>query len=87
MADGQCVFCRSGWYADYPTYDNFMYDLFHSDALDGNNYGFINDEFDALVDEAKQTTDPAAGRPAVQPGRGHPAERCDQRRADQLVRR
>ena len=28
MADGACVFCRSGWIADYPTYDNFMFDLF-----------------------------------------------------------
>ncbi len=57
LADGACVFCRSGWIADYPTYDNFMYDLFHSDALDGNNYGFSNPEFDALVDEAKRTVD------------------------------
>jgi ABC-type oligopeptide transport system substrate-binding subunit len=57
LAEGACVLCRSGWIADYPTYDNFMYDLFHSDALDGNNYGFVNDEFDALVDEAKQTVD------------------------------
>ncbi len=47
-----------GWFADYPTYDNFMYDLFHSDSLDGNNYGFVNDEFDALVDEAKSTPTP-----------------------------
>ena len=30
LADGDCVFCRSGWYADYPTYDNFMFDLFDS---------------------------------------------------------
>ncbi|MGK2948895.1 MAG: peptide ABC transporter substrate-binding protein [Acidimicrobiales bacterium] len=57
LADGACVFCRSGWIADYPTYDNFMYDLFHGDALDGNNYGFVNEEFDALVDEGKQTVD------------------------------
>ena len=27
-----CVICRAGWFADYPTYDNFMFDLFHSDA-------------------------------------------------------
>ena len=60
LAGGACVICRAGWFADYPTYDNFMYDLFHSDALDGNNYGFVNEEFDALVDEAKQTTDKAA---------------------------
>ncbi len=60
MADGACVICRAGWFADYPTYDNFMFDLFHQASLGGNNYGFINDEFDALVDEAKQTTDKAA---------------------------
>jgi len=57
MADGGCVFCRSGWFADYPTYDNFMFDLFHSTSLDGNNYGFANDKFDGLVDEAKATVD------------------------------
>ena len=51
------MFCRTGWFADYPTYDNFMYDLFHQDSLGGNNHGFINDEFDALVDEAKETVD------------------------------
>jgi oligopeptide transport system substrate-binding protein len=57
LADGACVICRAGWFADYPTYDNFMFDLFHQASLGGNNYGFINDEFDALVDEAKQTID------------------------------
>jgi ABC-type oligopeptide transport system substrate-binding subunit len=60
LADGACVFCRIGWTADYPTYDNFMYDQYHSESLDGNNYGFINEEFDALIDEAKATTDPDA---------------------------
>ena len=68
-------FCRAGWFADYPTYDNFMYDLFHTDSLGGNNYGFINDEFDALVDEAKQTVDPDEQADAVPAGRGHPAQR------------
>jgi oligopeptide transport system substrate-binding protein len=59
LADGACkALCRHGWIADYPTYDNFMYDLFHGDAIGGNNNGpFINAEFDALVDEAKQTVD------------------------------
>jgi len=60
LAEGVCVICRAGWFADYPTYDNFMFDLFHSSALDGNNFGFTNDEFDALVDEGKQTVDPDA---------------------------
>jgi ABC-type transport system substrate-binding protein len=57
MAEGACTICRAGWFADYPTYDNFMYDLFHSDSLEGNNYGFENSEFDELVDEAKATVD------------------------------
>jgi ABC-type oligopeptide transport system substrate-binding subunit len=37
-----------------------MFDLFHSSALDGNNFGFVNEEFDALVDEGKQTVDKEA---------------------------
>ena len=58
MADGQCVICRAGWFADYPTYDNFMYDLFHTDSIEGNNYAkYSDEEFDGLVDEAKQTVD------------------------------
>jgi len=57
LAEGECVVCRAGWFADYPTYDNFMFDLFDSSALDGNNFGFINEDFDALVAEAKRTTD------------------------------
>ncbi len=54
------MICRTGWFADYPTYDNFMYDLYHGESLGGNNHGFISEEFDAIVDEAKQTTDPDA---------------------------
>jgi len=60
LAEGACQFCRSGWFADYPTYDNFSYDLFHSDAIGGNNHGEHNNpEYDELIDEAKATTDPA----------------------------
>jgi len=58
LADGACVVCRASWFADYPTADNFTYDLFHSDAVGGNNNGpYSNPEFDALIDEAKQTVD------------------------------
>ncbi len=59
LADGGCIdICRAGWFADYPSYDNFMFDLFHGDSIGGNNLGpFVNAEFDALVTEAKQTTD------------------------------
>ena len=61
LADGACVVCRAGWIADYPTYDNFMYDLFHTDSIGFNNYAGVSiPEFDALVDEAKQTVDPDA---------------------------
>ncbi len=60
LAEGACQFCRSGWFADYPTYDNFSYDLFHTDAIGGNNHAeHSNPEYDALIDEAKATTDPA----------------------------
>jgi ABC-type transport system substrate-binding protein len=56
--DGACTFCRAGWYADYPTYDNFMWDLFSSPSAGGNNLGpYLNSDFDALVTEAKSTVD------------------------------
>ena len=58
LADGACVFCRLGWTADYPTYDNFLYDQFASESLGGNNYGYSSEDFDALLAEAKATTDP-----------------------------
>jgi ABC-type oligopeptide transport system substrate-binding subunit len=58
LSDGACQFCRVGWYADYPIYDNFMFDLFHSSSIGGNNLGPYNSpRFDALVDEAKRTLD------------------------------
>jgi oligopeptide transport system substrate-binding protein len=58
LSDGACVICRASWYADYPTADNFTYDLFHTEAIGGNNNGpYSNPEFDRLVNEAKQTTD------------------------------
>ncbi len=58
LSDGACVVCRASWYADYPTADNFTYDLFHSEAIGGNNNGpYSSPEFDALIDEAKQTID------------------------------
>jgi ABC-type transport system substrate-binding protein len=61
LAKGACQICRSGWYADYPTADNFTYDLFHSDAIGGNNHGFFSDpKFDDLVNQAKATVDKAA---------------------------
>jgi ABC-type oligopeptide transport system substrate-binding subunit len=58
LADGACQVCRSNWNADYPTYDNFTYDLFSTDAIGLNNNGFYsNPTFDDLIDEAKTETD------------------------------
>jgi oligopeptide transport system substrate-binding protein len=53
-----CVFCRVGWYADYPTYSNFTFDIFSTSALNLNNYSYSNPAFDDLVAEAMSTTDP-----------------------------
>jgi oligopeptide transport system substrate-binding protein len=58
LSDGACQICRSGWFADYPAYDNFMYDLFSTDSIGGNNHGeFSVPEFDDLVAQGKETVD------------------------------
>ena len=81
--------CRAGWFADYPTYDNFMFDLFHTDSIGGNNHGpYSNAEFDALIDEAQADRRRRRGRPTLfQRGRGDPAQRGHRRRSRQLVPR
>lgn len=58
MADGGCHMCRSGWYADYPTYGNFMFDLFSKSSIGGNNMGSFEDpKFDDLVNKAQAEPD------------------------------
>jgi len=58
MAKGGCHFCRSGWYADYPTYGNFMVDLFSEAALGGNNEGsFVAPKFEEYIAAAQKETD------------------------------
>lgn len=48
---------RMGWLADYPSLDNFLYPLFHS-SQSATMYTFYNNpEFDALIIEARKTTD------------------------------
>jgi ABC-type transport system substrate-binding protein len=56
LADGACVFCRSGWIADFPSYDNFSFNLFVTGS--GNNYGYSNPDYDALESQARSTVDP-----------------------------
>jgi len=56
--EGACQICRSGWYADYPTYGNFMVDLFGKVSIGGNNLGrYDNPEFEKLISEAQKETD------------------------------
>ena len=53
---GQIV--RSGWFADYVLYDNFMFPLLHKASIDGDNLARYNsDAFSSLVDKARTTVD------------------------------
>ena len=55
---GTFQFGRLGWIADYPIMDNYLYPLFHSDSIGGDNKsGYSNAEVDKLIDEARATTD------------------------------
>lgn len=59
-AKGQGQIYRSGWLADYPSLDNFLYPLFESHQPGQINNGFYkNPEFDALIQQARGTTDAA----------------------------
>lgn len=56
MGDGSFQIGRSGWTADYPTMDNFLYPNFYSTAAD--NYAHYNNpEVDAAIDAARQIAD------------------------------
>jgi len=58
MRQGQGQIIRAGWFADYVTYDNFLYPLLHSKSIDGDNLArYSNTKFDALVDEGRSYTD------------------------------
>jgi oligopeptide transport system substrate-binding protein len=60
MSDGGCTFCRTGWFWDYPIYDNGMYDLFSISAIGpgANNLGqYSSEEFSDLVADARATLD------------------------------
>jgi oligopeptide transport system substrate-binding protein len=60
-SNGEGQVYRSGWGADYPSYDNFLYPLFQSEQPSGNNSVFYNNpEFDALLSKARATSDAAA---------------------------
>ena len=49
---------RAGWAADFTGYDNFMYPLFSSESIGGDNlFKFGNAEVDGLIAEARRTAD------------------------------
>lgn len=56
LGDAQFQMGRSGWTADYPTMDNFLYPNFYSTAND-NSSTFNNPDIDAALDAARQITD------------------------------
>lgn len=49
---------RAGWCSDYPDTNNFLFDVFHSSSQN-NDTGWLNPDFDALVEQAAQETDTA----------------------------
>jgi oligopeptide transport system substrate-binding protein len=53
---GEIGFHRLGWLADYPTMDNFLYPLFHSESAD-NYCQYNNPEVDRMLIEARSTRD------------------------------
>lgn len=56
--EGGCTFCRSGWYADYPTYGTFMVDLFTKANIGGNNFGRFDDpKYEELIAQAQAEPD------------------------------
>ena len=60
MAANGCHLCRLGWYADYPTYGNFMLDLFGKVAIGGNNFASFDDpKFEEILAKAQAETDEA----------------------------
>jgi ABC-type transport system substrate-binding protein len=56
---------RSGWIADYPAIDNFIYNLYYSKG--GNNYSHVQDPaIDKAITDARSMTDATASLAAEQ---------------------
>jgi len=55
---GDIGFFRLGWSADYPTMDNFLFPLFHSESTD-NYQNYNNPEVDEMLIQARSIKDEA----------------------------
>jgi len=56
---GEPMLMRSGWIADMPDPENYLYVLLHSEKIGTDNYArYSNPEFDKLVEKARFTADP-----------------------------
>jgi oligopeptide transport system substrate-binding protein len=58
LPDADSLF-RMTWAIDYPSVDNFLYPLFHSESIGKDNFSrYLSPEFDRLVTAARGTADP-----------------------------
>jgi ABC-type oligopeptide transport system substrate-binding subunit len=58
LRDGRLAIFRSGWIADYPDPDNFLYFLLNSNAQTVFQLGYANADLDQLTAEARVSIDP-----------------------------
>jgi len=58
LRDGRITLFRSGWIADYPDPDNFLYFLLNSNAQTVFSMGYQSSELDRLTAEARVSIDP-----------------------------
>ena len=63
----EITFFRLGWLADYPTMDNFLYPMFHSENAGADNMTYYkNSDVDEKLIEARKETDEAKRRELYQ---------------------
>jgi ABC-type transport system substrate-binding protein len=59
IRDGGCQLCIVTAYPSFLGYDTFLYDLFHSEAVEYNNFGrFSVEAVDDAIDAARATASP-----------------------------
>jgi oligopeptide transport system substrate-binding protein len=56
LSESYPMAARAGWCQDYSDANNFLYDVFYSQSSQ-NDPGFANEEYDALISQARTETD------------------------------